>query len=65
MQVTINYKEYYEQAFKFAKALIAYKFEDYTAVNLIGFNSPEWAFAYFGSLFARCLPVGIYTTNSV
>ena len=31
---------------------------------MIGFNAPEWLFAFFGSLFARCLPIGIYTTNN-
>jgi long-chain-fatty-acid--CoA ligase ACSBG len=34
------------------------------AVNIIGFNAPEWNISFFGSLFARCLPVGIYTTNT-
>lgn len=34
------------------------------AVNIIGFNAPQWVIAYFGSMFARCIPVGIYTTNS-
>jgi long-chain-fatty-acid--CoA ligase ACSBG len=37
---------------------------DFTVVNLIGFNSLEWVIAYFGSILARCLPVGIYSTNS-
>jgi long-chain-fatty-acid--CoA ligase ACSBG len=35
-----------------------------SAVNIIGFNAPEWVIAFFGSLFARCLPVGVYTTNN-
>lgn len=63
--MTINYKEYYVQAFKFAKALIAFNCPEHTTINIIGFNSPEWCFAFFGSLFARCLPVGIYSTNNV
>lgn len=25
---------------------------------------PEWNIAYIGSIFARCIPVGVYTTNS-
>jgi long-chain-fatty-acid--CoA ligase ACSBG len=35
-----------------------------STVNIIGFNAPEWVIAFFGSLFARCLPVGVYTTNN-
>jgi long-chain-fatty-acid--CoA ligase ACSBG len=33
------------------------------SVNIIGFNSPEWIIAFYGSIFGRFLPVGIYTTN--
>jgi long-chain-fatty-acid--CoA ligase ACSBG len=64
-QVTINFQEYYGECMKFAKALIAYKINESTAINIIGFNSPEWFFTFYGSLFSRCLPVGIYTTNNV
>lgn len=48
----------------FAASLIAYRFSEHTSINIIGFNSPEWAITFFGTLFARCLPTGIYTTNS-
>ena len=34
------------------------------AVNIIGFNAPHWNIAFYGSMFAKCVPVGIYTTNS-
>ena len=30
----------------------------------MGFNAPEWTFTFFGSMFANCVPTGIYTTNS-
>lgn len=63
MQNTINYRQYYDECMKFAKAVIASGLY-LSAVNIIGFNAPEWSIAFFGSLFARCLPVGIYTTNS-
>jgi long-chain-fatty-acid--CoA ligase ACSBG len=49
----------------FGRALIALGVEEHTSLNLIGFNAPEWNIAFFGSIFARCLPTGIYTTNSV
>lgn len=37
---------------------------DNCSVNIIGFNAPHWNIAFYGSMFARCIPVGIYTTNS-
>lgn len=49
---------------RFAASLIAYKFPQYTSINIIGFNAPEWAIAFFGSLFSRSIATGIYTTNS-
>lgn len=64
MKITINFKTYYEESFKFAKALIALKFAEFTSINIIGFNSPQWFFAFYGCLFARCIPIGIYTTNN-
>lgn len=36
----------------------------FSSVNIIGFNAPEWNIAFFGSIFGKYLPVGIYTTNS-
>lgn len=44
--------------------MIAYQFNEFTSMNIIGFNSPEWAIAFFGGLFSRAIPTGIYTTNS-
>ena len=49
---------------KFAKSLLHYEMTEYSVLNIIGFNAPEWFFAFYGSLMARCIPVGIYTTNN-
>lgn len=62
-QKTIAYQQYFDECFRFGKALVAAGLY-LSAVNIIGFNAPEWNVTFFGSLFARCLPVGIYTTNS-
>jgi long-chain-fatty-acid--CoA ligase ACSBG len=43
---------------------VAFEFAEFTDVNIIGFNSPEWAIAFYGAIFARMIPTGIYTTNS-
>ena len=64
IQFSYTYSQYYDNCLNFAKSLVAFKFPEHTAINIIGFNAPEWSFAFYGSLFARCLPVGIYTTNS-
>lgn len=61
--VTWNYNKYYEESITFAKALIALGIESYRAVNIIGYNSPEWAIAFSGSILGNYLPIGIYTTN--
>ena len=43
--------------------MIALGLTDYSAVNIIGFNSPQWAVAFSGSILGHYLPIGIYTTN--
>ena len=62
--VTLTYQQYYDLSINFAKALITLGISNYTAVNIIGFNSPQWAIAFTGSIFGHYLPVGIYTTNA-
>lgn len=31
---------------------------------ILGYNYLEWLISFFGSILARYIPVGIYTTNS-
>lgn len=33
------------------------------AVNIIGFNSPEWAMAFLGGISYNCVLSGVYITN--
>jgi long-chain-fatty-acid--CoA ligase ACSBG len=40
------------------------KFAAHRAVNIIGFNSPEWFIANMGAIAAGGLAAGIYTTNN-
>lgn len=61
--VTYSYLEYYNSCVTFGRALIALGLTNFSAVNIIGFNSPEWAIAFSGSIFGHYLPIGIYTTN--
>lgn len=59
-----NYKEYYRDAIKFSKTLIALKITQLKCINIIGFNAPEWSISFYGAIMANILPVGIYTTNT-
>ena len=33
------------------------------AVNIIGFNAPEWAISFMGGLSYNCVVSGVYVTN--
>ena len=61
--VSVTFKEYYEESIKFAKSLISFGVTEYATVNIIGFNSIWWSYAFYGSIFGHYLPIGIYTTN--
>lgn len=61
--VTWNYRKYYDECCNFAKSLIGLGIENYSTLNIIGFNSAYWAVAFSGSILGNYLPIGIYTTN--
>ena len=62
--VTWSYAKYHEDVCNYAKGMISLGITPYAAVNIIGYNAPEWNIAFFGSIFGNYLPVGIYTTNN-
>jgi long-chain-fatty-acid--CoA ligase ACSBG len=39
-------------------------FQPFDTVNIIGFNSPEWLFANYGTIAAGGVSAGIYMTNT-
>ncbi|XP_060075847.1 long-chain-fatty-acid--CoA ligase ACSBG2-like [Ylistrum balloti] len=59
-----TYQQYYDEVKTAAKAFIKLGLEPYHAVSILGFNSPEWAIADLGSIFAGGLATGVYTTNT-
>ena len=63
-ETTWNYQEYLEAVEMAALAFINLGLEPLQGVGIIGFNSPEWIFAFFGSMFAGGFAVGIYSTNN-
>ena len=59
-----TFKEFHRDALRFARALINLKVPCFKAVNIIGYNAPEWIIAYYGALYSNAIPVGVYTTSS-
>lgn len=62
--LTWTYKEYYDDVWRAAKAMIKLGLEPYHGVGIVGFNSPEWFIADVAAIFAGGFAAGIYTTNS-
>ena len=60
----ITYTEYYAQCQQFAKSLLFLECKPFQAVNILGFNSPEWFIGNCGSILAGGIAAGIYTTNN-
>lgn len=60
---TWTWTQYYTEAINFAKALKALNITERSAVNIMGFNSPEWVIAYIGGILYNCISTGIYITN--
>ncbi|KAL7683358.1 putative AMP-dependent synthetase/ligase [Plasmopara halstedii] len=59
-----SFQTYYDKCRQFAKSLLHIGLQRYEGVSIIGFNSPEWAIADVGAIFAGGVAAGIYTTNS-
>ena len=60
---THSWLQVYEESMQVAKALVHLQVQERTCVNIIGFNSPEWVLAFFGSIVANTVAVGVYPTN--
>lgn len=58
-----TWRSYYGQALAFAKALEKVGVDERKAVNIMGFNSPEWAISFFGAVLHNNCVSGVYTTN--
>jgi len=59
-----TWQQYKNEAFNFAKAMAALKVKERSSVCIMGFNSPEWAFAFLGGIMYNCVSTGIYITNA-
>lgn len=61
---TWTHKEFYEFIFKCAKSLIKLGVVQHDAVNIFGFNSPEWIASQYAAIFAGAKVAGIYPTDT-
>jgi long-chain-fatty-acid--CoA ligase ACSBG len=49
-ELSWSWRQYYRDSMSFAKSLHALGVDERKAVNIMGFNSPEWAISYCGSM---------------
>lgn len=59
-----TWNHYHKEVISFAKALINIGVEPYKAVNILGWNGPEWFTSFIGGMYACVIPTGIYLTNN-
>jgi len=59
----MTYSELKINVRNFGKALIKLNITPMKALNIIGFNSSAWFITFYGAIFAKVLPVGVYSTN--
>jgi long-chain-fatty-acid--CoA ligase ACSBG len=55
--------QYYSDTLSFAKTLHFLGVDERSCVNIMGFNSPEWAISFYGGILHNNVSSGIYTTN--
>lgn len=60
-----SWSRFHLESMQFAKALMQLGIPQRRSVNIMGFNSPEWAIACFGSIFHNNVVSGVYITNGV
>merc|ERR1712232_920022 len=58
-----TWAEYGRDVKMVAKSLIALGCAQHQAINILGFNSPEWFETAMGGIMAGLTPAGIYITN--
>lgn len=62
--INFTWNQFHKFVINFAKAAISIGVEPYQTVNILGFNAPEWYFAFIGGMYAAVVPVGVYITNN-
>ena len=62
--LTWTWKDYGNEVYLFAKALASLNVTTRSAVNIMGFNAPEWVIAFMGGIMYEAVASGIYITNA-
>lgn len=58
-----TWQQYYDDVMTAARAFIKLGHQEHQAVNIMGFNSPEWFIANMAAVFMKGKGAGIYGTN--
>eukprot|EP00922_Rhytidocystis_sp_ex-Travisia-forbesii_P001941 GHVS01002725.1.p1 GENE.GHVS01002725.1~~GHVS01002725.1.p1 ORF type:complete len:632 (-),score=68.33 GHVS01002725.1:79-1974(-) len=61
----LTWQGYWTEICRFSKSLLSLGFNRRNRVVIMGFNSPAWFIAYFGTVFCDGIIGGIYATNGV
>ena len=61
---TWSYEDYYNDAKVVARGFLSLGLDRHAAVNIWGFNSPEWMLSEIGAIFAGGKAAGIYPTDT-
>lgn len=59
-----SYKEYYNETWQAAKSLLKLGVQQHDAVNIFGFNSPEWFIGQMSAIFVGAKAAGIYPSDT-
>jgi len=59
-----SWNQYYNDALAFSKSLEKIGVNERNSVNIMGFNSPEWAIACMGAIMHHNIVSGVYATNT-
>jgi len=59
-----TWKEYYTEVIKAAKSLLKIGVQQHDAVNIFGFNSPEWFMGQMCAIFVGAKAAGIYPSDT-
>jgi len=60
----VTFEQYWKICHDTAKSLIYLGLKPRSTVSAMGFNSPQWMYTIYGTIFAGGVINGIYTTNS-
>ena len=61
--MTWSWQSFYDDSISFSKSLDKIGVPKFKSVNVMGFNSPEYAITIYGSIFHGNIFTGVYITS--